>query len=194
MILPAKMSFSGLHYDTGAYRQTIKESVGVGMYSIQTPLPHESGRLGGSHTRVESELFGLGRPLSECPSDNKVPPVKDAPLLPDNINHHRGHLYPEDTRISNAPGNVRGMGVNRFGYPLESPQEHAISPHGIPVNDTLAAKDSHRPCVGNPIDVRDSLPPPTIDNVPMPEYKFVPVPDIPYVQPTQPPREFKYLF
>ena len=103
------------------------------------------------------------------------------------------HLYPEDTRVSNPPLNVRGMTVNWFGHPLEPPQDHAIAPFDWPTSDARNAKDNHRPCVAEPIDPAAVLPPPAPENVPIPEFVFAPVPTIPHVQVAQPPREFKFI-
>ena len=191
------MSFTGLDYDMGAYRQTLRESIGVGGYRAQTPLPHAAARVGASQTDVESELFGLPRPLTECPSKKFAPGRFDAsrapPLPVDTIQMGRGALYPEDTRVSNPPTNVRGMGVNRFGHPLEPPQDHAIEPFSWPTSDTRNAKDNHRPCVADPFDPRAVLPPPAPEKVPTPEFVFTPVPTIPHVQVAQPPKEFRYI-
>ena len=191
------MSFTGLDYDVGAYRQTLRESTGVGGYRTQTPLPLPGARVGATQTDVESELFGLPRPASECPSAKYVPGRFDAsraPALPvDALQMRRGVLYPEDTRVSNPPSNVRGMGVNRFGHPLEPPQDHALEPFAWPTSDTRNAKDNHRPCVADPIDPRAALPPPAPEQVPLPDFVFTPVPTIPHVQVAQPPKEFRYV-
>lgn len=191
------MSFTGLDYDVGAYRQTLRESTGVGLYRTATPLPQAQNRVNAAHTDVESELFGLPRPATECPTKKYRPGDYDAsraPSLPVGAIQMRHQvLYPEDTRVSNPPGNVRGMGVNRFGHPLEPPQDHALEPFAWPTSDTRNAKDNHRPCVANPMDAASVLPPPAPENVPMPEFVFPPVPTLPHVQVAQPPREFKYI-
>nr|WRJ69701.1 hypothetical protein TetV2_00252 [Oceanusvirus sp.] len=190
------MSFTGLDYDVGAYRQTLRESTGVGSYFIDTPLPHNSGRIDAKHTDVESELQGLPRRLSECPSKNYLPGKYDTssvPRIPGNIHLRRDHLYPEDTRVSNPPSTMRGAGVNRFGHPLEPPQEHALEPFAWPTSDTRNAKDNHRPYVAEMVDVRDALPPAAPENVPQPEWVFDPVPTIPHVVVSQPPKEFRYI-
>ena len=191
------MSFTRLDYDMGAYRQALRESSGVGLYRSSTPLPHEAARVAASHTDVESELFGLPRPNSECPSKSYLPGRYDAsrspPLPVDTLQLRRSVLYPEDTRVSNPPGNVRGMAANRFGHPLEQPQDHALEPFGWPTSDARNAKDNHRPLVTQPLDVTPVLPPPAPEEVPQPDYVFTPVPTIPHVQVAQPPREFKYI-
>eukprot|EP00873_Tetraselmis_striata_P033768 jgi/Tetstr1/454032/TSEL_040951.t1 len=191
------MSFTGLDYDVGAYRQSLRESAGVGMYKTSTPLPHSEARVGAPQTDVESELFGLPRRMSASPADSYLPGSFDtarAPPLPvQTIQMRHGVLYPEDTRASNPPGNVRGMGVNRFGHPLEPPQDHALEPFGWPTSDTRAAKDNHRPCVTHPMDDAALLPPPAPENIPLPNFSFHPVPTIPHVQLAQPPREFRYI-
>lgn len=192
------MSFTGLDYDMGAYRQSLRESIGVGFYRTQTPLPSgDVSRVGPSHTDVESELLGLPRPASECPGGKYSPGSFNAagtpPLPIGAIQMEHGVLYPEDTRLSNPPSNVRGMGVNRFGHPLEPPQAHALEPFEWPTSDARNAKDNHRPCVTEPVDPRAALPPPAPENVPTPEFVFTPVPTIPHVQVAQPPREFRYI-
>ena len=191
------MSFTGLGYDVGAYRQALRESTGVGMYRTGTPLPHDGHRVGATHTDVESELFGITRAASECPKNKYFPGAFDAsksPALPADalmLGHDR--LYPEDTRVSNPPLNVRGMTVNRFGHPLEQPQDHAIAPFDWPTSDARNAKDNHRPCIASPIDPAAVWPPPAAENVPIPEFVFTPVATIPHVQVAQPPREFKFI-
>lgn len=191
------MSFTRLDYDVGAYRQSLRESTGVGLYRTATPLPQAQSRVGAAHTDVESELLGLPRPATECPTEKYMPGGYDAsaapPLPVGAIQMRHQVLYPEDTRVSNPPGNVRGTGVNRFGHPLEAPQDHALEPFGRPTSDTRNAKDNHRPCVASPVDAAAALPPPAPENVPMPEFVFPPVPNIPHVQVAQPPREFRYV-
>ncbi|AUF82247.1 hypothetical protein TetV_155 [Tetraselmis virus 1] len=190
------MSFSRLDYDPGAYRQSLRESMGVGAYMIDTPLPYSKARVGASQTDVESELQGLPRPLTEVPSKKFIPGRYDTshiPPLPDNIHLRRDLLYPEETRISNPPSTLRGTGINRFGHPLEAPQDHALEPFEWPTSDARNAKDNHRPCITDPIDIKQSLPPPVPEHVPQPNYVFDPVPNIPHIVVAQPPKEFRYI-
>lgn len=190
------MSFTNLEYDVGAYRQSLRESLAVGSYMTRSLLPDESGRMGVRHTEVESELFGLSRPASEDPAVKYGPGEYDtshAPRVPEStVVVPHGVLYPEDTRISNPPGNVKEMGFNRFGHPMEQPQDHAVEPFGYPTSDTRNAKDNHMPLLSYPMDVTPLLPPPAPDNITN-EFVFTPVPDLPHVQVAQPPKEFRYI-
>ena len=190
------MSFTRLEYDPVSYRQDLRESTSVGAYRIDTPLPHSKGRVGSSHTDIESELYGLPRPLSRDPAGQHVPgafSTNGIPKIPDNIHLRRDALYPEDTRISNPPHTLRGNGVNRFGHPLEPPQAHALEPFAWPESDKRTAKDNHRPLITDPVDVTAALPPPAPEQVEQPQWVFDPVPTIPHVVVSQPPREFKYI-
>lgn len=190
------MSFAGLDYDHDAYRQAIRESTGVGAYYLETPLSHPQGRICAAHTDVESELQGLPRRLSQAPAKQFLPGSFDAsraPALPQNAHLGRDHLYPEDTRVSNPPCTMRGTGVNRFGHPIEAPQDHAIEPFEWPGSDRRDAKDAHRPFAAQPVDVTSALPPPAPEKVPQEEWKFDPVPTIPHVVVSEPPKTFTYI-
>lgn len=188
------MSFTGLEYDMSEYRQTIKESTGTGLYQMSTPLKYN---VNASNTDVESELFGLPRPAAKCPTKKYYPGRFEGPVVSqfptDVAQFGRDDLCGELTRISNPVSTVRGMGVNWFGYPLDPPQDHAIEPFDLPENDKRNAKDNHRPCVVEPDEGLDLLPPPVPENVEQPEYVFEPVATLPWVQVSEPPREFTYV-
>lgn len=73
----------------------------------------------------------------------------------------------EDTRLSNPPGNIRGVGVNRF-IPLILPaQEQIMFPGDYNVPTRTVFKDNHRPCIPN-LDVISAAPMPPAEPLPCP--------------------------
>jgi hypothetical protein len=190
------MSFTGLDYDVGAYRQSLRASTGPGFYRNTTPLPMADERVGAGHTDVESELFNLPRKLSDDPRDQYVPGRFNTPVPTHAKTEERyGRLFPDDTRLTNPAWTLRGTGVNRFGHPLEQPQDHALEPFQWPDSDTRNAKDNHRPLVRPPMAVDPSLPPPPPSHdMPEQEFYFGDLPPLlPQVVPQQPPKEFRYI-
>lgn len=179
------MSFTGLNYDTGAYRHTIQESMGPGRYMLGTPFaqqqPCDSGRLADN----ESELFNIRRHLSSCPGDG-YRPGQGAELrcaLPEPGMAAAERLQLEDTRFSNPPCTLRCTGVNRWTPLCDAPQNHAISPIPFMASDRTIAKDNHRPLLPVPIGMNAVMPPPAPDHVQQPEYEFEPVPMLPEMLP-----------
>ena len=190
------MSYSRLVYDPDAYEQILFQSTSVGKYSGMTPLPYPVGRVDERHTDTESELMGLDRKISKDMKSQYSPDSVDPsrfPKLRANFDVYRDALFPEVTRISNPPQNVRGMGVNRFEWLPERFQDKAIEPmQWPPANDTMNAKDTHRTAAPSPIDVRASLPPPAPERVAQPKYVFPPVPTLPMIMNTHPPQNVFY--
>jgi hypothetical protein len=180
------MSLTSLGYDACNYRQTLRETMGPGMYFLGTPLPLRDACDGpeGRRTDAGSELLGLPRRESRCSVDKYggsgsgglhcEPP---APLAV-----RDRHVASEGTRVSNPPSTLRGNGVNRWTPLCEQPQDHAIEPFShVPYNDKRGAKDRHAPCDISPLDAGGILPPPGSSHAPRlePLEAFPPVPMLP---------------
>jgi hypothetical protein len=183
------MSFTGLNYDTGAYRQSLKESMGPGRYMLDTPTTQQQPCTAARLTDNESELWNIRRQLSACPGDG-YRPGQGAELrcaLPEPGAAAAERLRVEDTRFSNPPCTLRGTGVNRW-TPLcdAAPQSHVISPIPFMASDRTQAKDNHRALLHTPMGAGAVLPPPAPEHVQQPVYEFEPVPMLPEVLPRRP--------
>lgn len=157
------MSFTKLSYDTCAYSTSLKESVGVGNYMLNTPETNCDNncffqspyvRLDKQNVAtcknkelidVDSELLGLNIKSTKCPKEKEFDPaycennkLKDC----DNI-----FLSPEDTKISNPPCTLRGTGWNRWEWLCTNPQNKAIMPFETGIQNRIIVKDNHRPCI-----------------------------------------------
>jgi hypothetical protein len=159
------MSFSKLAYDSCAYKKSIAESRAVGAYMTDSLSRIEtsgfvaspyvrSERVGVAHCEdtalidVDSELMGLNRQASKCPS----PLFEDCKknVLSDNVNGM--FLSSEDTKLSNPPCTLRGTGWNRWEWLCKNPQDSAIVPFATNIDNKLIAKDNHRACIPSPMD------------------------------------------
>ena len=150
---------------------------------------------------IDSELIGISRNLSDCP-DRKYMPDGNASfhcgaqtgkvrngcrpgdkVCVDNsnvLNFADNSLYTEDTRLSNPPCTLRGTGTNRWQFLNSDPQERVTIEFDYQINTKILSKDTHRPCLANPIDQYNVYPKP--NNVPICE-TIVPV----CTAPTMPP-------
>jgi len=188
------MSFSRMGYDEGAYQHYLRETTGSGAYMLQTPRVDCEGcfypnpriridRYGGAVCDknlidVDSELIGITRRNSRCPTERYIPTGKEfcktAPMKDCYI------LDPEDTRISNPPCTLRSTGWNRWEWLCQNPQDHAVVPFQFLINNQQIMKDNHRPLIPTPLDQNTGLPPSTEacpDNTPAPLDLPVPQPD-----------------
>ena len=159
------MSFNKLSYDTCAYNTSLKESVSVGNYMLNTPNNNcdDNCFFQSPYIRldkqsvatcknkdlidIDSELLGLNTKSTKCPKEKYFDSaycenneLKDC----DNI-----FLSPEDTKISNPPCTLRGTGWNRWEWLCTNPQDKAIMPFEIGIQNRIIVKDNHRPCVPN---------------------------------------------
>lgn len=166
------MSFNRLNYDTGAYAQDLQQSVGSGLYALNTPVTdcascfppdnlnteRMNSSVCGNHPLVDvsSELLGITRKSSKAPADNYVPDEKfcAATRLKDCLSIHA-----EDTRLSNPPITLRGTGWNRWEWLCQDPQQRAFIPFDHNIANRIVAKDNHRPYLQRPIDQSAALPP-----------------------------------
>ena len=166
------MSFTHLAHDACAYKHRLLESVGASEYVMDTTasrhcrpcfVPSAGVRLQkyggatcasrGDLVDVSSELLGITRQQSKCPSKqcvkrgaNLCDLKKDAPEGSRECNG----LDPENCRLSNPPCTLRGRGWNRWENPCRNPQLKIERPFAFNVNNRLLVKDMHRPCVVRP--------------------------------------------
>jgi hypothetical protein len=179
MFINYKMSFNRLNYDNDTYKHILRESIGPGDYLIGTPrvdcdgcfFPSPDIRMDGYGAGVcekelidvDSELMGITRKQTNCPANKFVPPSKEFCNM--KMPNDCYGLTTEDTKLSNPPCTLRGTGWNRWEWLCQNPQDKALIPFDWNVNNRLVVKDNHRPCVPNPLDQRDSLPPMDNDRV-----------------------------
>lgn len=181
------MSFNRLNYDREAYSQDLRESVGQGMYALNTPITdcqscfppdnestqgmNSSVCLNRSLVDVSTELRGQTRPNSKVAKYMPEPEYCHSARLRD----CRHALHAEDTRLSNPPITLRGTGWNRFEWLCRDPQKNAVMPFDYNVNNRIVSKDNHRPYIQKPIDQSAALP--TLNGTPdatvgLPAYKM----------------------
>lgn len=167
------MSFNRLNYDGCTYKHILRESIGPGEYYLGTPRVDCNGcffpspdvilnRYGAAVCDknlidVDSEMLGITRKISNCPMDKFIPSDKDFCKV-NKLRDCYG-LTREDTKISNPPCTLRGTGWNRWEWLCQNPQDNALIPFDWNINNRLVVKDNHRPCVQDPLDQIDSLPP-----------------------------------
>lgn len=179
------MSQTRLDFDNCTYRQVLAESVGPGDYLVNTPTveclqcessnPYVrpsrtygpsydancSGK--GGWVDVQSELLGITRSYSKCPTDKYLPGGKYDIRVPNGV-YTEGKecrfLETEDTKISNPPCTLRGMGINRFEFLHEDPQCRAMEPFPrMGTQMKWVARDNHKPCLPTPLEVTNIVDP-----------------------------------
>jgi len=196
------MSFNRLKYDSCEVKKYNEQSTGPGNYMNDTPImcnnclndnpriisqktgvslnSHVDWRFYYGPVDVESDLFNLNRPLTDCPSKKYIPkcddyactnqgeicgtgaietctdsknPLKKPWTRPgdNNLVNFPNCFFPtEDTRLSNPPENLRGTGWNRFDILNHNPQEQVTFPGNYLVPTRLVFRDNHRPNVVDP--------------------------------------------
>ena len=179
------MSFNRLPYDTCSYEHNITESTGPGVYQLTTPpntykVCHSNDpriRLqtnGVSVNKAEdlididSELIGISRNNTSCPTKKFVPNYVDncQPNSKVCIDKEKTKIEfddcftrTEDTRLSNPACNLRGTGWNRWEWLALNPQDGVLQPFTHPpIQYRIVAKDNHRPCIPTPFDQNIPLP------------------------------------
>lgn len=166
------MSFNRQNYDENAYLHSLRESVGAGEYRLNMPRndcdtcfftsPYvRVNTMGASVCKknpidVDSELMGLTRKNSHCPTKQYIPQPNDfcvtSPLRDCDT------LGSQDSRLTNPPCTLRGTGWNRWEWLCQNPQDKAIVPFPYLINNSLVVKDNHRPQVCRPMDPVPGLP------------------------------------
>ena len=172
------MNFNRLNYDTCTYQHNLKQSVGVADYILGMPRVncnacfHSDPSMGSIDSApsviskdklvdIDSELMGLTRKASNCPTDAYIPDLskaEDARYVTTPIADCRS-ISVEETRLSNPPSTLREHGWNRWEVLRENPQVRAEVPFRFNVNNRLLVKDNHRPCIPTPINQAHVLPP-----------------------------------
>jgi hypothetical protein len=116
---------------------------------------------------VDSELLGITRRASRCPSKRyqgegpgKMPPCKRSRRNSACDRAAELFIAPEETRLSNPPCTLRCRGWNRWEFLCRNPQELVLPAFQRDVSYRLVVKDNHRPCVTQPMDQSRSLPAP----------------------------------
>ena len=163
------MSFSRLPYDDCAYTHKLAEAVSGNHYMLDTTyanhckpcyVPSSTVRLqrNGARTAeergdladVSSDLFGLTRRSSHCPSEKYLPGKGCKQTTTKKLNECND-LDPEPSRLSNPPCTLKGRGIDRWDWLCLDPQAHTETPFPTDISTRMLAKDNHRPCVGRPV-------------------------------------------
>ena len=168
------MSFNRQNYDEGAYLHALKQSAGPADYMLNMPRndcascfftsPYvRINTIGGnvctdSPIDVDSELLGLNRKNSRCPTQKYIPTANEY-CVTKGLKDCDG-LGSQDSRLTNPPCTLRGTGWNRWEALCQNPQDHAIVPFPTVLNNRLIVKDNHRPHISQPIDQSSALPTP----------------------------------
>lgn len=169
------MSFNRMNYDSCTYAQNLKQSLSVGEYMLDMPRyncktcfstdPRNAPGIGSAVARcsdkplvdVDSELLGISRRASKCPSQNYLPKA-DGYCVLRGVPDCESEIRTEDTRISNPPCTLRGTGWNRWEWLCKDPQEGALVPFDFMIANKLIVKDNHRPCLPTPLDPSLAMP------------------------------------
>ena len=151
---------------------------------------------------IDSELIGISRNLTRCPDRQYMPDVNASfqcgaqtgkvvngcrpsdKLCIDNsqvMNFADNGLWTEDCRLSNPPCTNRGVGVNRWEWLPWNPQERIAMEFDYQINTKILSKDTHRPCIPNPLNQYNSHPKP--NNTPICE-SIIPVSHAPTMPPS----------
>ena len=165
------MSFAQLKYDDDTYIHNLKESIGPGDYMLSMPKNNCDNCYyfapGFAMTRavscknaidVDSELIGITRRASDCPSRKYIPNAKPfcEPELPVK---ECSFLTPEYTNISNPKCTNHERTINRWEWLCKNPQDKALLQFDSSINNRLIVKDSWRPCLPKPLDQCSVCPP-----------------------------------
>lgn len=183
------MSLASLGYDGCSYAESLRMSIGGGVYQLNRPandnntcgkdipndpfLRWQSWGPGfcapGATVDVGSELLGLPYRNSSCSGDKYLPGRYQPPAYgycaaPGGDGEGQRCATPvETTRLSNPPCTLRGTGWNRWEWLCYDPQDRAIVPFDWNVSYRTVAKDNHKPCLPTPMDQTACLPRPTAD-------------------------------
>lgn len=168
-----------LRSDQDTYKHDLAQSTGPGAYLLDIPkincdncfladptirMGHGGATTGGSCpaaslTDIDSELLGITRRSSRCPTKHYLP-TGNPPCRIKNVRDCKA-LSTEDTRLSNPPCTLRGgnNGFNRWEWLCGNPQAKAINLLPLNINNRLLTKDAHRPCIPRPFSAALALPP-----------------------------------
>jgi hypothetical protein len=181
------MSFTRLRDDRCTYSHDLRQAIGPGQYQLAAPRaechacfsPDPTIRLDrrgaavcdtiGGRVDAHSELLGITRRASQCPTDKFLPgpagptgptpaPASCALTMPPDCAPGAGMAAREDTRLSNPPCTLRGTGWNRWEWLCRDPQDKALVPFEWGISYRTVVKDNHRPCVPTPLGACAALP------------------------------------
>ena len=173
------MSFNRLMFDNGAYSHRLTETIGPGEYVLDRNAPcdpcfnaapsvniqRHGATLCDTHLiDVDSELIGITRKASKCPSKKYLPSNK--PFCSTVPLRECNQLTHEPTRMSNPSCTLRCTGINRWVPLCHNPQEQVEIPFSWNVNNRIVVKDNHRSCVTTPMDQSELLPKPQRQEAP----------------------------
>tara|TARA_B100000085_G_C18398901_1_gene453679 strand:- start:255 stop:788 length:534 start_codon:yes stop_codon:yes gene_type:complete len=173
------MSNNRLYYDTCEVKTQLKEALRPGEYQVGTPviekcypsdpsirLQRTGNSVSSTHALVDvhSELWGITRKNSRCPSDKYNPCEGDKVVygkecVSEGLKHTPDcNNWVENTRLSNPSCNLRGTGWNRWEWLCTDPQERVFRPYDWNIQSRTVVKDNHRPCIPKLIDQTPTLP------------------------------------
>ena len=180
------MSFNHLNQDSCTYKKNLQQSVSVGNYYTGQPRidcrscfptdpsiqpggkhigPIQRGISGSSCENIplgdmSSELLGLTRPATNCPSQKyQKKDENEGDYCKLRMPKTCATVKSEDTRLSNPACSLRGIGINRWEWLCQNPQDNVTIPFDYNINNRIVAKDNHRPCIQYPINQAPLLPP-----------------------------------
>ncbi len=174
------MSFNRLKYDNEDSRLAENSSMRAASYFAQPPVLttnclQENPRIMNQHNGVsmarnvdwrfyhgpvdvESDLMGVSRVASRCPTKKYTPSnlesmgnnefgdrTFDPKAMVNNVNFTCEKFPTEDTRLSNPSCNLRGTGINRFEDLCLDPQSNIFIPTQINLSSRMMAKDNYKP-------------------------------------------------
>lgn len=145
-----------LSYDTDTYKYDVRESENVGKYRLVQEnflntnscyIMDPSVKLGRYHdcylVDTDSILSGRSDPYSRCPSKEVRRTPTDVRVCPTRMCTF-SHTA-EMTRVSNPPCTQKEIGINRWEWLMEDPQEKALTRFDTNISNRLIVKDNHRP-------------------------------------------------
>lgn len=213
------MAWNRNRFDVCSYGYQLAESVGPGVYQLTRPdnqsipvLPKDpryiaqsSGVSVSKNTAlidIDSELIGITRNLTTCPSRQYMPdanasfhcgaqtgkvrngcrPTDKLCVNNSDVLHFEDNgLISYDTRLSNPASTLRGTGWNRWAWLPFDPQDRILHEFDYQINTKILSKDNHRPCIPNPQDQFKVYPTPS--NIPLNE-TIAPVQEVPTLPPS----------
>ena len=168
------MAFNRLNYDDDTFVTKLNESIGPGAYCLQKPRidcgdctfyapsvnlnMFNDGMCEKDLIDVDSELIGITRNSSRCPSRKYLP--QDEPFCKvKKGTKNCDFLTAEPTLISNPKATNKETTVNRWEWMCQDPQRKALISFDYNINNRLITKDNFRACKPNPMDQSGLLPP-----------------------------------
>ena len=174
------MSFNRAVYDDCEYKHKLNEVISPMNYMLDKPWdcePCVSYQGGGPILNrygnylcdkelidVDSELMGINKRYSKCPSKKYLPNSK--PYCESKTKFKEcNFLIPEHTLISNPKCTNKETTINRWEWLCRDPQKNVLAPYDYLINNRLVVKDNHRPLLEIPINQELSLPDKCNDNI-----------------------------